>query len=310
MDQAPRNRSIAITDTEHALYASKLMQLSAPVDEATLSNTTVCADILDAIPNLPSAFVDLLLIDPPYNLTKVFNQRTFTAKDRESYRSWFASWFVPLLRILKPTGSVYVCAEWRFSSIVEQVLAEHLNIRNRITWEREKGRGSTNNWKNGSEDIWYATATDDFYFNVDAAKLKRRVLAPYRDDERQPKDWEASDGVAYRLTHPSNLWTDLTIPFWSMPENTDHPTQKPEKLIAKIILASSREGDFVFDPFSGSGTTQVVAKKLGRTYCGVEIDEHYCVLAEKRLHLADANTKIQGFEDGVFYERNAGRKAG
>jgi site-specific DNA-methyltransferase (adenine-specific) len=120
-----------------------------------------------------------------------------------------------------------------------------------------------------------------------------------------PKDWEESEAGRFRLTHPSNLWTDLTVPFWSMPENTDHPTQKPEKLLAKIILASSHPGEVVLDPFLGSGTTSVVAKKLGRRYIGIEIDEMYCCLAEKRLELAEADNSIQGYADGVFWERNS-----
>lgn len=107
------------------------------------------------------------------------------------------------------------------------------------------------------------------------------------------------------MTHPSNIWTDLTVPFWSMPENTDHPTQKPEKLLAKIILASSNPGDVVFDPFLGSGTTSVVARKLGRSFVGVEIDETYCCLAEKRLLMAASDRSIQGYRDGVFWERNS-----
>lgn len=111
-------------------------------------------------------------------------------------------------------------------------------------------------------------------------KLKRRVIAPYTCDDGAPKDWDRTENGNYRLTHPANLWTDLTIPFWSMPENTDHPTQKPEKLLAKIILASSVEGDVVFDPFLGSGTTSVGTKKLGRKYSGTEVDEAYCCLAE------------------------------
>jgi site-specific DNA-methyltransferase (adenine-specific) len=90
-----------------------------------------------------------------------------------------------------------------------------------------------------------------------------------------------------------------------MPENTDHPTQKPEKLLAKIILASSNPGEVVLDPFLGSGTTAVVAKKLGRRYVGIEIDETYCSLAEKRLEMADVDKTIQGYEDGVFWERNS-----
>ncbi|MEX2285516.1 MAG: site-specific DNA-methyltransferase, partial [Planctomycetaceae bacterium] len=108
----------------------------------------------------------------------------------------------------------------------------------------------------------------------------------------------------FRLTHPSNLWTDISVPFWSMPENTDHPTQKPEKLIAKLILASSNCGDVVLDPFLGSGTTSVVAKKLGRKFVGIEVDEFYCCLAEKRLCVAEEDTSIQGHNQGVFWERN------
>ncbi len=177
-------------------------------------------------------------------------------------------------------------------------------MRNRITWEREKGRGAQTNWKNCSEDIWFATVSNDYVFNVDAVKLKRRVIAPYTDREGTPKDWDESEQGRFRITHPSNLWTDLTVPFWSMPENTDHPTQKPEKLLAKIILASSQENDVVLDPFVSSGTTSVTAKKLRRRYIGIEIDELYCCLTEHRLALAEEDASIQGYTDGVFWERN------
>ena len=89
-----------------------------------------------------------------------------------------------------------------------------------------------------------------------------------------------------------------------MPENTAHPTQKPEKLLAKLILASSNPGDVVLDPFAGSGSTAVTAKKLGRHYIGIEQNKQYCVWAEKRLEMADTDTSIQGYADGVFWERN------
>ena len=135
-----------------------------------------------------------------------------------------------------------------------------------------------------SEDIWFCTLSDEFTFNVDAVKLKRRVIAPYRNEEGQPKDWEETEEGGYRTTHPSNIWTDLTVPFWSMPENTEHPTQKPEKLLAKIILASSKPGDLILDPFLGSGTTSVVSKKLGRKFVGIERDQNCTAyFAEKRL---------------------------
>ena len=89
-----------------------------------------------------------------------------------------------------------------------------------------------------------------------------------------------------------------------MPENTPHPTQKPEKLIAKLILASSDEGDLVFDPFLGSGTTSVVSKKLKRNYCGIEISKFFCMISEKRLKNAELDSSIQGYYNGYFLERN------
>jgi site-specific DNA-methyltransferase (adenine-specific) len=210
-----------------------------------------------------------------------------------------------MTRILKPNATVYICGDWRSSHSIFEVASKHLNIINRITWEREKGRGALANWKNASEDIWYCTKSDDYKFYVDRVKMKRKVIAPYRTDNGTPKDWEDDSDGKFRLTHPSNLWTDLTVPFWSMPENTDHPTQKPEKLLAKVILASSDENDVVFDPFMGAGTTCVVAKKLNRRFVGIEVDETYCCLAEKRLALAESDTSIQGYSEGVFWDRNA-----
>lgn len=253
---------------------------------------------------LPGQFADLIVADPPYNLTKNFNSHTFTATSIEEYATWLDSWIGKLPRLLKPTGALYICGEWRSSPAIHQVIQKYFVVRNRITWEREKGRGATANWKNASEDIWYCTMSDQYTFNVDAVKLKRRVLAPYTTSEGSPKDWQDMDGGRFRLTFPSNLWTDLSVPFWSMPENTEHPTQKPEKLLAKLILASSNRGDIVFDPFLGSGTTSVVAKKLGRQYVGVEIDHDYCCLAEKRLELAETDGAIQGYTDNCFWERN------
>jgi site-specific DNA-methyltransferase (adenine-specific) len=147
--------------------------------------------------------------------------------------------------------------------------------------------------------------SDDYAFNEEKVKLRRNVLAPYRENNGSPKDWREFGNNSYRDTAPSNIWTDITVPFWSMPENTEHPTQKPEKLLAKIILASSNEGDIVLDPFLGSGTTSVVAKKLGRNFVGIERELEYCLLAEKRLMYAGRDRRIQGFEDGVFWERNS-----
>ena len=159
--------------------------------------------------------------------------------------------------------------------------------------------------QNAMEDIWFAVKNPkDYYFDVDSVKMKRKVIAPYKVDGK-PKDWEETESGNFRITFPSNFWDDISIPFWSMPENTDHPTQKPEKLNAKLILASSKPGDNIFDPFVGSGTAAVVAQKLGRHYCGVEINREYCLWAAKRLMKSKIDKSIQGYTSGVFWERNS-----
>jgi site-specific DNA-methyltransferase (adenine-specific) len=302
--RAPRNRTITITDQERIGYRAGLRRLSAPVAPADLLDVTIQQDLFVALPHLPANFVDLLFIDPPYNLNKTFNRRNFSQMPQHEYEAWLDSWLQPLVNSLKSTASIYICGDWQSSAAIYRVAQRYFTVRNRITWEREKGRGAKTNWKNASEDIWFGTMSNNYTFNVDAVKLKRRVIAPYTENGA-PKDWEDTRGGRFRLTHPSNLWTDLTVPFWSMPENTDHPTQKPEKLLAKIILASSNPGDVVLDPFLGSGTTSVVAKKLGRRYVGIEIDETFACLAAKRLALAETEPRIQGYENGVFWERNS-----
>lgn len=275
---------------------------SARVEE--IENRVIHQNFFEIAEFLPHRFIDLLILDPPYNLSKQFNGNRFQAKNRDDYQAWFNSGIDLLTPLLKPNATVYVCSDWKTSIDIVPVLEKRFSIQNRITWEREKGRGAKRNWKNNTEDIWFCTASEDYVFNVDDVKLKRRVIAPYRTEDRSPKDWEESSEGNFRLTHPSNIWTDITVPFWSMPENTDHPTQKPEKLIAKLVLASSNPGDFVFDPFMGSGTSAVVAKKLGRRFAGVELDREYCLWALKRLALAEIDPTIQGYADGVFWERN------
>ncbi len=310
--KAPRNQTLVCSAREIKSLSGDLLKLMARASAETLTNRVINQEIGEVSPLLPDGFVDLLIIDPPYNLTKNYNGHLFRSREADDYAAWFERHLKSLLPILKPNASVYVCSDWKTSNLIFPVLEKRLQVRNRITWEREKGRGARTNWKNNTEDIWFCTVSGDYCFNVDDVKIKRRVLAPYRAENGKPKDWEKSANGNYRLTHPSNLWSDITVPFWSMPENTGHPAQKPEKLIAKIVLASSNRGDFVFDPFLGSGTTAVVAQKLNRKFCGVEINRDYCCWAVKRLLRARSDGKIQGYADGVFWERNSAndRKSG
>ena len=301
---AKMNRTICLSSAEQTKYGKRLIKLTRKADLNHIINKTIYQDTLQAIEYLPDGFVDLLFADPPYNMAKKFNKTTFSPLSSDKYAEYIDGFLSKMIRLLKPGATVYVCGDWKSSAALEKVLSQYFTIRNRITWEREKGRGSKSNWKNSSEDIWFATYGKNYTFNVDAVKINKKVIAPYKDAGGKPKDWAENNDGKYRLTHPSNLWTDLTVPFWSMPENTPHPTQKPEKLLAKLILASSNAGDIIFDPFLGSGTTSVVAKKLGRKYVGIDIDEMYCQFAEKRLETAEQNTAIQGYIAGNFFERN------
>ena len=301
-NRAPRNRTITLTEAEKNKLLKGIVHSTDFLFEVPI-NKIIKGDIFEAYKLIPKESVDLLFLDPPYNLSKQFHNNSFNKTSEENYTKWFSSWFNLLLPTLKNTASVYICGEWQTSVSIYQAIKDKLIIRNRITWEREKGRGAKTNYKNSHEDIWFATKSDKYKFNLDAVKLKRRVIAPYRVNGK-PKDWDEGDDGNFRLTHPGNLWTDISIPFWSMPENTDHPTQKPEKLIAKLILASTDEGDVVFDPFVGSGTTAVVAKKLNRNFYALELSEEYICLANKRLMLAEKDKSIQGYHDGVFWERN------
>jgi len=302
--RAARNRTIILNSGVRKLYSQEIVQISKPVGKGAIENKIVNQDVFEILDFLPKSFADLLILDPPYNLTKTFNSSTFKKKSISKYAEWFESWLVKLLPALKNNASVYVCSEWYSSTAIHLVLEKYLKVRNRITWERGKGRGAKRNFKNAAEDIWFATVSDDYVFNVDDVKLKRKVIAPYTDTNGTPKDWLDTFKGRFRLTHPSNLWNDITVPFWSMPENTDHPTQKPEKLMAKLILASTNRNGFIFDPFAGVGSSLVAAKKLNRRFLGVEIEKEYCLLGVKRLHLAELNKSIQGYQDGVFWERN------
>ncbi len=302
---APRNRTISLSEQDVKSLTPLLVHKNDLEQGGSFVNKTINEKLTDVLPLLPDQFADLIIIDPPYNLTKDFETIKFNATNESKYIEYLNEWLPVVVRKLKPDGSLYMCGDWRCTAAMQKVISQHLTILNRITWQRDKGRGSTKNWKNNMEDIWFAVCNPrKYYFNSEAVKIRRKVMAPYRSNG-EPKDWIETKQGRFRDTYASNLWDDISIPFWSMPENTPHPTQKPEKLIAKLILASSRPDDIVFDPFLGSGTTSVVAKKLNRRYCGVEINTDFCLLAEKRLQIADENKSIQGFEDGVFWERNS-----
>ena len=284
MARAKNNRTLIITDEDRITYSKDIIKQDDLGKLQSFVDTTINADIYETLKYLPDNFANLIIVDPPQNISKNFNGLKFNEMSNKEYEDYLESWFVSLCDKLKDNGTLYMCGDWKCSCQMLNVISKKLTVLHRITWKRDKGRGAKRNWKNNMEDIWFAVKNPkDYYFNVDTVKVRKEVIAPYKDNGK-PKDWtEDEDGNKFRMTYPSNIWTDIVVPFWSMAENTEHPTQKPEKLIERLILASSKEGDVILDPFVGSGTTSVVAKKLNRRYCGIEINEEYCLMTEKRI---------------------------
>ncbi len=320
--KSPLNKTLNMSIEEGSVYFKKCLdfrdeknldfctEADGKINFESIKDKTICGESFEIMKKLPNGSFELAIIDPPYNLNKIFDGKKFSQTSDFLYADYTNEWLSLLLPLLRTNGSLYICCDWKSSIVIASVLSEfernkRLFVRNRITWQREKGRGAKSNWKNSMEDIWFCTLTNDYSFNLDAVKIRRKVIAPYKTNGI-PKDWSESKDGKFRDTCPSNFWDDISVPFWSMAENTAHPTQKPEKLIAKLILASSNKGDVVFDPFLGSGTTSVTAKKLGRHFCGIELSEQYCGWIEKRLEDAEKDKSIQGYTDGVFWERNTG----
>ena len=168
--------------------SKKLVKIKNKTTVTRIKNKVINQDIFDALKYLPDNFIDLLFIDPPYNLNKKFNSNFFKEIEINKYELWIDSWLSKLVTKLKKTASVYICGDWKSSPAIYNIAKKYFIIRNRITWEREKGRGAKTNWTNCSEDIWFCTKSSDYTFNVDDVKMKRKVLAPYKDDKGLPKD--------------------------------------------------------------------------------------------------------------------------
>lgn len=295
------NRTIRLSREDREKYPIR-------TDYAHDGSAVYLNDFFSFNDQLPSASVDLIIIDPPYNLTKTYSGTVFHKMRNDEYCGYMNNIIEKCLRVLKSTGTMYICGDWETSFLQLKCIREFEEngqcvCINRITWARDKGRAKAGNWKNNIEDILMVVKSDGYAFNPDAVMVRKKVLAPYRDENGNNKDWLESEGGKYRMTWPSNIWNDITVPFWSMPENTDHPTQKPEKLYAKLILASSNLDDVVYEPFAGTGTACVTAKKLGRRFIGVEKEEEYYLLACKRLELAETDKSIQGYENNTFTEK-------
>ena len=144
-DRAPRNRTLTCTSEEFLEFSEAVLRVEKAIDRQNLNCRLIKGDFFEVATHLPTQFVDLLILDPPYNLTKNYNGNRFRKLDKTSYMAWFERVIELLVPMMKPTATLYVCSDWKTSALILPVLEERFLVQNRITWEREKGRGTRRN---------------------------------------------------------------------------------------------------------------------------------------------------------------------
>jgi DNA modification methylase len=225
-------------------------------------------DCLRLLKDVDTESVDLVIADPPYNLGKDYGNNHDLLGFNE-YLAFTELWLCEAKRVLKPTGSIYVFMGVRFISYLFDAMDQKhgMFFNSWITWHYTQGMGRKIGFSPRHEDILFFTKTEGYEFNLDSIRIPQKYF-------------RARNNMAG--ANPGDVWQFSHV-HYSNPEREEHPTQKPEALIARIILASSNENSLVLDPFSGSGTTLRVCQQLGRDCIGMELNPAYVEMTKKRL---------------------------
>ncbi len=231
-------------------------------------DTVICGDAAEEMKKLPDASIDLIVTDPPYNLGKDYGNNQ-DWKAWQDYEDFTKQWLSQAVRILKPSGSLYVFMGVRFIAKLYLLLEQEfgLNFNGWITWHYTQGMGRKTGFSPRHEDVLSFTKTKDFTFNLDPVRVPQKY---YRERNNMAG------------ANPGDVWQFSHVHYCSA-ERQPHPTQKPEALMERMILASSHPSDIVLDPFAGSGTVCRVAKVLGRHWVGIDINPEYVAMTERRL---------------------------
>ena len=244
----------------------------------------IWGDALDALFSIPDNSVDLIFADPPYNIGKNFNGRLDRWPSDEAYLNWCYQWLGLCIAKLKPTGSFYVMTSTQNMPFFDIFLRARINVLSRIVWAYDSsGVQARNYFGSLYEPILFCVKdVENYTFNSDDILVEAKSGAV-----RKLIDYRKSVPTLYNTKKvPGNVWNIPRVRY-RMNEYENHPTQKPEALLSRIILASSNVGDTVLDPFSGTFTTSAVAQKLNRKTIGVEIEEEYVKIGLCRLGIAD-----------------------
>jgi len=225
-------------------------------------------DAVEVLGELKTASVDLIVADPPYNLGKNYGNN-HGIKGFQEYLTFSRNWLREAQRIMRPSGTIYVFMGFRFISYLYDILDRELRMffNSWIVWHYTQGMGKTKGFSPRHDDILMFTKSKRFNFNLDNVRVPQKY---YRDRNNM------------RGANPGDVW-EFSHVHYCNGNRQRHPTQKPEGLIERMVLASSDEGDLVVDPFSGSGTTLRVCQQLRRKAIGIEINPEYVTMTRDRL---------------------------
>ena len=230
----------------------------------------ICADALQIFPELTEDSVDLVIADPPYNLGKDYGNN-HDSKGFDEYMEFTRKWLNEAHRVLKPTGTIYVFMGVRFISYLYDMLDRELGLtfNSWIVWHYTQGLGKIKGFSPRHDDILMFNKTSDFVFDLDAVRVPQKY-------------YRARNNM--RGANPGDVW-EFSHVHYSNPNRQEHPTQKPEGLIERLVLASTKPGSLVLDPFSGSGTTLRVCQQTGREAIGIEINPVFVDMTKERLSM-------------------------
>lgn len=238
--------------------------------------TLRCGDALDLFHGIDDSSVDVVIADPPYNLGKNYGNN-HDLKGFEEYLDFTKLWLSEAKRVLKPTGTIYAFMGVRFISYLYDIMDRDLGLffNSWIVWHYTQGLGKTKGFSPRHDDILMFTKSKNFEFNLDDVRIPQKY---YRSRNNM------------RGANPGDVW-EFSHVHYCNPNRQNHPTQKPEGLIERMVMASSSEGSLVLDPFSGSGTTLRVCQQLNREVIGFELNPEYVDLTNIRL-----NEPFNGFD--------------
>lgn len=241
-----------------------------------------CLDIIKS--NVEDGSVSLIFADPPYNIGKSFGQFRDKWPSDEEYAEWCYQWLELCLQKLTATGSLYLMTSTQAMPFLDLWLRKRCTVLSRIVWHYDSsGVQARRYFGSMYEPILFCSKhPKDYTFNADAIEVEARTGAV-----RKLIDYRKPTPTLYKDTKvPGNVWYFPRVRY-RMDEYEEHPSQKPEALLERIIKASSSPGDLVLDPFAGTFTTCAVAKRLGRKSIGIEQEKDYFKIGVRRLNLGD-----------------------